>query len=301
MKIYEDENNKTYKKQSKVAFMIFLSEVPNFFVILANAITSRSLLVWADLVDSVKNGIHDATVWLVTRKIYKDNGDSYNYGAGRLEVFTSFICDVLVFIGFTILFVVSIFGLISPVKPEESIIWYAVLKCINLTFDLWFLITQINIYKKTQSPVAKTEIAHGKFCSFMDVFYLISALICYFFKDAVWTPYLSPSLTIIVTLYFAYGCQKRIRANFFELVDKSVTIKDQDELYDIVLKNCSDIKRINSVNCHVLKEKLHIDLDVTFKKDYTVENAKELLKKIDSQIEEKYPGAITNFIISDEN
>jgi len=300
MRIYQKEDYSTYKSQYKMSLLGFTAESSNLFFVVLNAIRCNSVLIWSDVVECTSAALHTFLVTLISSKIKNDISDEYNYGIKRLEIFVSFICDILVVFGMFVVFCVSIYGLFNPQQPEDNLIRYVLLKLINTLFDLLFVFQQYNIYKIDKSPISKTELSYNIYCATMDFLYMLIGLFCYLFRDSIIVAYINPIVTLIFVIYFAYRCIKRIKKASFELADHSISIKDQDELFDIVLSNSDTIKKIKFVNCHMLNNVLRIDINVDFKTSITYKKQCELLKIIDLKVKEKYPNSITNFLIGEE-
>lgn len=72
-----------YKKQQSLSLAQFLTEIPSFIVILAAAILSRTLIIFADLLDSLGYIIRNAMIICISRKLSKDLRFEYNYGIGK--------------------------------------------------------------------------------------------------------------------------------------------------------------------------------------------------------------------------
>ena len=79
-----------YKKQESITGLQFLTELPNFVLVLASAVASHSLIVWLDFVDTLGNLLSEAIVAAQSRRMSRDLRYEYNYGVGKIEALTTF-------------------------------------------------------------------------------------------------------------------------------------------------------------------------------------------------------------------
>ena len=84
-----------YKKQESITGLQFLTELPNFVLVLASAVVSHSLIVWLDFVDTLGNLLSEAIVAAQSRLMSRDLRYEYNYGVGKIEALTTFFTDAI--------------------------------------------------------------------------------------------------------------------------------------------------------------------------------------------------------------
>lgn len=84
-----------YKKQESITGLQFLTELPNFVLVLASAVVSHSLIVWLDFVDTLGNLLSEAIVAAQSRRMSRDLRYEYNYGVGKIEVLTTLFTDAI--------------------------------------------------------------------------------------------------------------------------------------------------------------------------------------------------------------
>jgi len=299
MKIIDRSTKDVYKKQAKVAFLGLLAELPNLVLTIIVACMSNTVLCWIDGVVSASVVLHYILVMVVSIKMAKEDGDKYNYGLERLEVFTSFICDLLISITMLVLLASSIYGLFYPSQPTSNLFWFLILKGCNIAFDIYFVINGVLILKKRKSRLNETELYNYINNLVHDVLILLACIPCYILKDSPVSGYISSGVAIISILYFLYTYIKHIRNLVKELSDVSINVKEQDELYDIVLDNRDDIKKINFVNCHTLNGLLYVDINITFKEDITFEKQKTYIGLVKTKIQDKHPNAKVRLVIEE--
>jgi len=289
-----------YKKQFKVAIFGFVCELPNLIYSIIAACFSNSILCWIDSVVSLSSTTHFAIMIAMTRKMVKESGDKYNYGTERLEVFTSFICELAILVAMLALLAGSIYGIIKPTLPSDSILWFMLLKMSNIAFDIYFVIKGYKLHKIRATKLTETELNVYKNNLIHDVLVGVTVICCYIFRISIVSGYLSPIVGIVSIAIFLMQYIKHMSGSFKELSDVSIPLDDQDNIYDIVLENKEHIKQINSVNCHSLNSKVYVDVNVVFKDGTTYEDQMNFLNKIKSQIQENIQEPVVRLVVDSE-
>jgi len=299
MKLVDKSLVSIYKAQVRTALLALIAELPNLILSVIIAFSANSILCWIDSVVSFSTCLHLSLVMFVSIKMVKETGDKYNYGLERLEVFTSFICDLLISLVMLILLGTSIYGFFVLQYPTDNLLYFVIVKSVNIAFDVVFCISGFRIAKKRKSRLNETEFNVYLNNLIHDTLIGITVVICYFIRGNKIAALLSPIVGIISILYFVYTYIKHIRKLVKELADVSIPIQDQDVIFDIVLNNKEGIKRISSVNCHTLNGKLYVDIILSFHDQITYEQQSLFLKDIKSQIQEKYKNATVRLVFED--
>ena len=117
-----ENETETNQKLRALSIRSMIAELPDFVLVLISAIVSGSLIVWADLLGSFSAMLHSAVVYLITRKIGRIAGDSWRFDVTRLEVMTSFICDLIMIAGYLALVVSAVCELPSPSAVNSRIL-----------------------------------------------------------------------------------------------------------------------------------------------------------------------------------
>jgi len=237
----------------------------------------------------------------MTRKMVKESGDKYNYGTERLEVFTSFICDLVILVAMLGLLAGSIYGIVNPTLPSNSILWFMILKGLNISFDIYFVIKGRKLHKIRQTKLTETELTVYKNNLIHDVLVGVAVALCFIFRTSMFSAYLSPCVGIISIAIFLWQYVKHMHGSFKELSDVSIPLDDQDNIFDIVLANKEHIKLIKSVNCHSLNSQVYVDVNVVFKDGTTYEEQVEFLDKIKTQISIKIQDPVVRLVLDNES
>lgn len=191
----------TYKAQSKVSFLGFLSELPNFVAVIVTAILTKSLIMWIDLVCSFCNILRTGFATLITRKMDKDVKIMDPIKFKKKELKIGFSIDFLVLLGLGMLLYVSINDIMNPKEVSDLLVWAISLKVINVAVDTFILIRQIKVTKKEKTPVVRSEFNAYLMALLFDAAVLVSVLICFILKNNTVSEYLQPSLCIAIGVF----------------------------------------------------------------------------------------------------
>jgi len=297
MHISSNANTENYKKATKLALASVIANFPNFILVTISAFTSHSSVVWVDVLVSFGETTHAALVWLVTRKMVHETGDRFNFGMGRMEVFLSFICDLLVTVGMIGVSVGSLMNILTPVAPSSSVLMFCILKCINSTYDAIAFYRQDKITKENPSKLNETERITYRDSLINDVSVGALALICYLLRGYSFSVYFNPIFSIGLSVFFIIGYVRHMKVSFDEIVDASLPLPRQDEIYDIVLSNRDLVRRISSVNCRRMNNKTHIELSLVFADDVSYRQIAAYLTEVKQQVEILEPDCFLSIVI----
>lgn len=298
MRIPKNENVENYKNMQKLALSEFIAEFPNLVLTFIGALAANTVIVWVDCINSFGRTLHTFIVFILAGKMKKETGEKYNFGLERLEVFVSFICDVLVIACMLTIFSGAVYCIIEPQKPSNSLLGVMILKASNITFDVIFLVNQVKICKEHSSSINDSELANCIRELSFDVIVAVVICISYFFRSEAWVCYLNPIVSIILLIYFFVVFSKRIAVSIGQLSDVSLPIKEQDEIYDIVLNYPKTVKRIDAVNCRKLNKKIYIDVCIKMKDGVTYGDQQEYLTLLERDIKVKYPESEIRLVIT---
>lgn len=296
MRLTPNKNVETYAMQSKVAKLGLIAELPNFIASFVVCFLSNTLIVWMDFFNSFQSTLHYGIVFMVSRKFSGDLSDKYNYGVERVEVFTSFICDILIIVGLMMMAVCSVINIIDPSAPSDNLLLFLILKVINIASDIYFVIQQRYLSRKRKSKLTETEVTSSIRYLIEDVVMLVVALVCFIFRDFQTAWYFSPVMCLILSVVLFVQCAKHLKSSFAELTDRALPIHIQDDITDILLET-HDIKHIYEVNCREMNSIVYVDLNVGFSDDTSYKQELEILDSVSERINTKFSNSNVSFVI----
>jgi len=295
------ENNEQYKKEASLSLSGFILCLPALIVSLYAAFTANTIIVWADTIATFGETLHCYVVYASARRMYKETGENYNYGLGRLEVIISIGCELLLCAALLTVAGSAAYCIYKPQQPADSLGSFCILKAINILYDAIYLVKQYKITKAHPSAMSQTELKVYVNALLNDVVVGVVVVTCFFFRSYAWSLYLNPIATIILSSAFFVQYAKHIRSSFFELADYSLPVPTQDKLFDIVLADRGDIiSRIETINCRKLNNTVHVDVSVRFNDNVTYLEQAEFLDKLTADIREVEPDSEVQLVISNK-
>lgn len=297
----QTEKKESYQNQQKVSLLSFLTELPNFVAVTVSAILSHSLIVWMDFVDSSCNVLNCGLVALLSRRLRRDLKYEYNYGVGKIEAISSLACNGILICGLVFMVISSVNNLLSPKEPSGLLIYVVILKAINVTFDVIFLIAQYKIKKEIKTAIANTEF-HTSLKSFaFDAVALISILICWIFRNvrAVW--YFSPVVCIILSVCFFIGAIRRSAESMRMLTDRTLPEPEQIKIMSVLSNFHDRYDEFEFLSTRMSGNTAYIDLKLSFRGDTTYGEIKSLCAEITERMKEQIENCRVSIVIDDNS
>lgn len=292
-------NQLGYKQQQNLSFIQLLSEAPAFIVTLASAIFANTMLLFVDLMDSFGNLLRTAIVTILSKKLSKDLRFEYNYGVGKIEATASLLCNSIVFFGLALTLGLSVYALVFPDKPSDSIIAVVGLKIVNVCFDTSFFVKQRSILKTHDSAISEANYAAALAALLFDSVTLVSLLAIWLLRNNPIGLYISPIISILVALYLVVGCIKRTRVALRDLTDKTLPEEMQLKILSILARFYNRYSQIYSINSHKVGDLVRIDLYLAFEQDTSFEEIAKFKKEIQEEFDNQFGNCIANIIVGD--
>ena len=293
-------NSTGYKQQQNLSFAQLLSEVPAFVVTLISAVVANTMLLFVDLMDSFGNLLRTAMVTILSKKLSKDLRFEYNYGVGKIEAVVSLICNGIVICGLFLTMGLSLYALVSPEKPSDSIIAIVGLKVINVCFDFSFFVKQRNILKIHSTAISETNYAAALAALLLDSVTLVSLLIIWLFRNDSIGGYISPVISIFIAIFLLVGCFKRTKQALDELTDKTLPEKVQMKILSILARHFNSYSQIFTINSHKVGNAVQVDLYLAFENDTCINDIVELKKQIQEDFNKEIGDCTINIVMSED-
>ena len=286
-----------YKKQESITGLQFLTELPNFVLVLASAVVSHSLIVWLDFVDTLGNLLSEAIVAAQSRRMSRDLRYEYNYGVGKIEALTTFFTDAIELGGLLCIAVVSVMQLISPESPSELLIYVVALKVVNVFFDLWFLRGQAKIRAANPSTIAESEYVGNIGALAFDGAALLALLAVWLLRGHRASWYVSPILSLVIALVMMAFCVKHIRRAITELADKTLPEEAQLKILKVLNRHNGAYRRFDSIRSRYTGTTVTVDLAVTFDEGTTYRQIEDFRDAVQRELTEEIPNCRVSVIV----
>jgi divalent metal cation (Fe/Co/Zn/Cd) transporter len=277
-----------------------LSEAPAFIVTLISAIFANTMLLFVDLVDSFGNLLRTAMVTILSKKLSKDLRFEYNYGVGKIEAVASLFCNGIVFFGLLLTMGLSIYSLVFPDKPSDTIIAVVGLKVINVCFDTSFFVKQRSILKTHHSAISEANYAAALAALLFDSVTLVSLLAIWILRNNPIGLYISPVISILIAIYLVVGCIKRTRVALEDLTDKTLPEELQMKILNILVRFYDSYSQIHAINSHKSGDLVRIDLYLAFEKDTSAEEIVKFKNQMQAEFDKQIGNCVINIVMGEE-
>ena len=289
-----------YKEQKILSSVQLLAEAPFFIANLLSALFSGTILLYVDLMDSLSYIIRNAMVILLSNKLSKDLRYEYNYGVGKIEAISSIFGDSIVLFGMILTMFASVYSFFYPSKPSEFLIAAVGLKFYDIIWSLAFFSKQRKIYKMNPSTLSKSNYAAASGDLLFDSFAWVSLFIMWLLRNTPIVGYISPAVSILVALYLAFGCIKRIKVSLNELTDKTLPEEQQLKILKVLTRYYDNYTQVHSIHSRKIGEITIIDMQLSFENETKVEDVVELQKKMQDDLNSEFGNCIVKITMGED-
>lgn len=287
------DNKNNYKSQEMLAFLLVLGELPNFIMVVILAITTKSLVVFMDLIDSTGNLLRAFFVLILSHKLKKDLHYKYNYGIGKVEAMSSLCCDSVMLISIACMMFAAVRDIITPQQPADTLGFAVIFKVFCVAGDAFMFFKQRKIcQKEPENLMFRAELSLRIKNLAFDSSTFAALLLIYLLRN-VFAPivYFSPVVCIILAVYLSIGIVKRIRQSINEILDKTADEDVQKVILKSLTKNYDSYEFFNGVRSRTSGGKLFADIDIVFRDDMTYAEICEFVSNIQSDVRASYDGS----------
>lgn len=275
-----------YKKQKKLSALQFFTELPDFFLLLAAALFSKSLLVVVDLFDSFGELLKSLVTALLSKKLSKNLRFEYNYGIAKVEALSALLCESVIILGVLVSLALSVYELIVPSKPSDLLIWVVGLKVIHVGVDAWFFIKQRNIKKSYASAITNANYASSVASLLFDSVTLVSLLTVWLFRENPIGQYLTPVISMMIAIYLLLGCIRRIKTAIDQLTDKTLNEETQLKILSVINRFYQRYARFDALNSRIVGDMTVLDLHISFDRATTAQEILQFKEDMQAELNE---------------
>jgi divalent metal cation (Fe/Co/Zn/Cd) transporter len=239
-------------------------------------------------------------VTILSQKLSKDLRYEYNYGVGKIEAIVSLFCNGIVFCGLLATFGLSIYALVFPDTPSDSIIAVVGVKAINVSFDTSFFIKQRNILKTHHSAISEANYAAALGALLFDSVTLLSLLAIWLLRNNPIGLYISPIISIFIAIYLLVECVKRTKISLEDLTDKTLPEDQQIKILRVLTRHYDSYSEFYSINSHKSGDTTIIDIHLSFEKNTCFEEIVNLRAKMQADFDSQFGNCIVNIIVGEK-
>ena len=290
-------NNKKSRNR-KIICSIFMGAA--WIITLVAVLTSNSVAILADFVNSTLQILSVGLAWFVDIKFSSRKNPFLNYGPGKIESITSIVIGLVFFLSIVGLSIVAITRFINPVQVSGTGVW------IILIFALIFSTSNVYFFVKTRREFKATGKSHldGESRIYLvkaisNFGFFFSVLISAFapFKGAV---YFDPGFSCLIIVLMFINMLQLFKKNLPMLFDYAVSEAAQMQVTKNLAKHFDLYEHYGGMRSRHTGNKIYIELFLAFKRDLTIGKVLEYIQVIENDIEKAVPNSEVNIICSDE-
>lgn len=283
--------NKTeeYDNQFKISLLNLLGEMPNFFALLFSAISTRTVLVFVDLIDTSSNVLRNLLVVFISKKLRKDLRFEYNYGVGKVEALSSLICDFILTLSLTVMLGFAVMDLITPRPVNDFLLFVVFVKILNIFGDLLIFVKQKKLTNSSDSLVMKSSYSVALKNLTFDLTSFTALILIQVFGDIRIFWYLSPVVSVILGGYLLANTIMRLSETINVMLDKSASLEVQKAISDTLHELVPHFDGEGNISTRVSGGTIIVDLDLFFAPETTYGDMKLLADRFANRLGERVP------------
>ena len=292
------EKGNYYEKQKKLAFAAFLLEVPNFIAIAVFFILTGNIILLVDLLNSMSVTAKELFVSVISRKLNRDLKYEYNFGTTKIEALASLCCDVVLLCGLAVAAGIGVWEIVRPVAVSGLLIYAVLLKVLNVAIDTVFFVIQGRLNRAANTSLTAAEYANYKKDLVFDAGVLLSTLACALLARFPFSVYISPALSILISIVFSFTVVRRIRGYIGEVTEKTLDEKHQLTLCRMCAKHFAEYEDLNAVRSKIMGNILYVEFDLAFDADTPYRAISELREKLQNELTQEFGSCSVSITIS---
>lgn len=292
-----DSKKTELRNQQRIALLLILWRLPEFFTSFIAACASGSVVVWLEFIENASILIPGIILLILSGKLSRNLKYVFNYGTGKVEAITALCCEIFDIAG---LFCVSFFAIKGLFVPEEneSLLGFAlIVSVIGLMIDLIILRQQKKILSGSESKMFHTALVSAQKEFFFDTASIITLVISLVFEGTGWIRYFSPIVCLIIVVPFFTIVIKHMRESVSELIDTTLDEEDQLKIIKILNEFYDSYEELGEVRSRINGEEKHIDIELVFKDGMEYQDVRAVATKIKKRVREELGDSHINIII----
>jgi len=291
------KENVSYKAETTSAFLNFLVELVNYVAVIATLILTHSLSIYMDLANSTCNFLRTGFTTILSKRLQKNLKYRYNYGTAKLETLSMIFCDGLLVLGTLVVLGFAIYCLFVPGEPNKELLAGVIFKSVCVFNGGLLTIYAWRIYKRTKTKVARTSFAATLGSLLFDAAILVSVLVSFIFSNWKGIVYVEPIASILIAIILIYKAIRRIGSYTKEIIDITISEKEQIIIDKLLAKYFDRYKDLFSVNSHKVGESIHVDFHISFDDQTPYSEIKETLKLFSDDLNKEFEDCHVSLII----
>jgi cation diffusion facilitator family transporter len=244
-----------------------------------------SISVLSEAAHSAMDLLASLVAWFSIKKAVEPADREHPFGHGKFENISGFFEAMLLFFVAGMIVYEAIKKLMHP-APVERLDWGIGVMLVSVAVNIVISRTLFRIAKKEKSIALEADGMH----LWVDVLTSVSVIAgLVAIKFTHWTV-LDPLIAILVACLIGKASLDLTKKSVSDLADRSLP---EDELHIIrnILREFPQILDFHKLRTRLSGSRREIDIHIAMDRNTTIESSHELCYKIESRIQEAFPGA----------
>lgn len=290
-------NTKGLHEQQRIAFLLIIWRLPEFFTSFIAATASGSVVLWLEFIEKASILIPGIIIAILSKKLNQNLKYKFNYGTGKVEAITALCCEIFDIAG---LFCVSFFALKELFKPEESgsfLLFALAVSILGLLIDLIIMHRQKKILLRNHNKMFHTALVSAQKEFFFDAASISTLIITVVFKNTTWVSFISPVICLAIAVPFFVIIVRHLKESIAELVDRTIDEDSQLKIIKVLNEFYDSYEEFGEVRSRINGNQKTIDIELYFNSEMKYGQVKETTQKIKTRIQEEIDNSVVNVVI----
>ena len=206
----------------------------------------------------------------------------------------------IVFFGLLVTLGMSIYAIVFPDAPSDSIIAAAGIKVINVGFDTSFFVKQRSILKNHRSVISEANYAAALAALLFDSVTLVSLVVIWLLRNNPIGLYISPVISIFIAIFLIVKCIKQTKIALEDLTDKTLPEEQQLKVLGVLTKHYDSYSYFHSINSHKTGDITRVDIHLSFDNHTSFEKILNLKNQMQDELADLLGNCIVNIIVEND-
>ncbi|MFX1392957.1 MAG: cation diffusion facilitator family transporter [Promethearchaeota archaeon] len=290
-----DKNLKIYEKPVFINALLLILNTALFVLKLIFGIITNSLALQADAFDNMTDIITCLIAFIGILFSKKKPNEKFPFGYYKLENIVSLIISLFIFVTALTIIYQSFSEILYFYSGNPKKIYFSPYIFLFLIFSMLIsLILTLYlrlIYKKTNSPVIKSEAnekAYDIFISLSVLIGFIGALLNFYLLDSI--------IALFIAIFIIKGGYDIFLTSTKTLLDAVIDFDNRTELLNLI-KNTPAIKEIDNLEIRSYGRYIFLELEIALSRSFPLSQINFLKNKLSNDIMKEFPLIFKTIII----
>ncbi len=292
-----NKKNENLDSQRRIALLLILWRLPDFFTSFIAAVASGSVVVWLEFIENASVLIPGVLLAILAGKLNRNLKFKFNYGTGKVEAITALSIEVFDIAGLFCITFFSIKALVRDETREQYLTLALVVSIIGVLIDLFILHRQKIIAERSHSKMIHTAYVSAQKEFFFDAVSIVTLIIIMIFRDKNWIRYFSPVVCLMLVVPFFITVMKHMRASVEELIDRTIDEESQLKIIKVLNEFYDCYEELGDIKSRINGGVKYIDIELMFNKDMDYQTVRETAGQIRTRVQEELGRSSVNLVI----